>query len=462
MFMVDANGRGVIYLTAVEEKFMLIKRNVYLEKLVNARHDGFVKIITGIRRCGKSWLLSRIYRRHLLSDGVPASRIVQVDLDDDRNEKLRNPRKLSEWIRRRVKNRSVWHYVFIDEIQMCEEVDVEVEGAKTKLTFYDVLNGLLKYPKLDVYVTGSNSKTLSSDIATNFRDRGEEIRMHPLSFAEFRSVTKKDEYAAFREYMLYGGMPLCVLKRTDHEKRAYLESLFSKVYLKDVIERNKVRDTAVLENILNVLGSSVGSLTNPTKLANQLNSQCGLKTNTPTVQRQIGYVKDAFLFSEAQRYDVRGKRYLDYPLKYYAEDVGLRNCRLNFREFEEQYLMENIVYNELISRGYAVDVGVVDVDVKENGKTVRKQCEIDFVVNTGFNKIYIQSAFSLAGEGKREQETLSLRKTGDFFRKFVVSSENSPLIEGADGISYVGVIPFLLDRNILDHAVVEAQNNTRR
>ena len=437
---------------------MLIKRDLYLQKLVAAKHDGFVKIITGIRRCGKSCLLGRIYRRYLLSRGVPASRIVQVDLDDDKNEKLRDPRKLSKWIRSRIKSDSVWHYIFIDEIQMCEEVPVDVDGAKTKLTFYDVLNGLLKCPKLDIYVTGSNSKTLSSDIATNFRDRGEEIRLHPLSFAEFFSTVKKDEYSAFREYMLYGGMPLCVLKKSDREKREYLTSLFSKVYLKDVVERNKVRDTALLENILNVLSSSVGSLTNPTKLANQLNSQVGLKTNCPTVQRQIGYVKDAFLFSQVERYDVRGKRYLDYPQKYYAEDVGLRNSRLNFREFEEQHLMENIIYNELICRGYAVDVGVVEVDVNENGKISRKSCEIDFVVNTGFNKIYIQSAYSLSGEGKREQETLSLRKTGDFFRKFVITAANAPLTEGADGIVYVGIIPFLLDRRILERAIVEVRN----
>ena len=338
---------------------MTIKRDLYLGKLISAKHDGFVKIITGIRRCGKSFLLTKLFRRHLVESGVPSSRIIMVDLDDDKNERLRDPRRLSEWVRRRIRSKASRYYLFIDEIQMCEEVPIVVEGSETKLTFYDVLNGLLKYPRLDIYVTGSNSKMLSSDIATNFRDRGEEIRLHPLSFAEFRQVVKKDEYSAFREYLVYGGMPLCVLKRTESEKRLYLKSLFEKVYLKDVVEHNNVRDRSVLESILDLLSSSVGSLTNSNKLAQQLNSQQGLKTNSPTVTRQIGYLRDAFLFSKVDRYDVQGKRYLDYPSKFYCEDVGLRNVRLNFREFEDAHLMENVIYNELVARGYAVDVGVV-------------------------------------------------------------------------------------------------------
>ena len=299
---------------------------------------------------------------------------------------------------------------------------------------------------------------LSSDIATNFRDRGEEIRLHPLSFAEFRQVVKKDEYSAFREYLVYGGMPLCVLKRTESDKRAYLKSLFEKVYLKDVVERNKIRDKSVLECVLDMLSSAVGSLTNANKLAQQLNSQQGLKTNSPTVTRQIGYLRDAYLFSKVDRYDVHGKRYLDYPSKFYSEDVGLRNVRLNFREFEDAHLMENVIYNELVARGYAVDVGVVEVDVKEDGKVTRKQLEIDFVVNTGFNKIYIQSAYALPDQAKRDQETLSLRKSGDFFKKIVVTAANAPAFEGQDGITYIGIIPFLLDRTFLESAVCSATN----
>ena len=437
---------------------MTIKRDLYLNKLISAKHDGFVKIITGIRRCGKSFLLTKLFRRHLVASGVPSSRIIMVDLDDDKNERLRDPRRLSEWVRRRIRSKAIRYYLFIDEIQMCEEVRIDVEGSETKLTFYDVLNGLLKYPKLDIYVTGLNSKTLSSDIATNFRDHGEEIRMHPLSFAEFRQVVKKDEYSAFREYLVYGGMPLCVLKRTESEKRSYLKALFEKVYLKDVVERNKIRDRSVLECILDVLSSAVGSLTNSNKLAQQLNSQQGLKTNSPTVARQIGYLRDAFLFSKVDRYDVQGKRYLDYPSKFYCEDVGLRNVRLNFREFEDAHLMENVIYNELVARGYAVDVGVVEVDVKENGKTTRKQLEIDFVVNTGFNKIYIQSAYALPDQAKRDQETLALRKSGDFFKKIVVTAANAPAFEGQDGITYIGIIPFLLDRAFLEGAVSSASN----
>ncbi|MBR6733124.1 MAG: ATP-binding protein [Kiritimatiellae bacterium] len=437
---------------------MTIRRDLYLNKLISAKHDGFVKIITGIRRCGKSFLLTKLFRRHLVASGVSSSRIIVLDLDDDKNEFLRNPRRLSEWVRRRIRSKSVRYYLFIDEIQMCEEVRIDVEGAETKLTFYDVLNGLLKYPKLDIYVTGSNSKMLSSDIATNFRDRGEEIRLHPLSFAEFRQVVKKDEYSAFREYLVYGGMPLCVLKRTESDKRAYLKALFEKVYLKDVVERNKIRDKSVLECVLDMLSSAVGSLTNANKLAQQLNSQQGLKTNSPTVTRQIGYLRDAYLFSKVDRYDVHGKRYLNYPSKFYSEDIGLRNVRLNFREFEDAHLMENVIYNELVARGYAVDVGVVEVDVKEDGKVTRKQLEIDFVVNTGFNKIYIQSAYALPDQAKRDQETLSLRKSGDFFKKIVVTAANAPAFEGQDGITYIGIIPFLLDRTFLESAVCSATN----
>ena len=437
---------------------MTIKRDLYLNKLISAKHDGFVKIITGIRRCGKSFLLTKLFRRHLVASGVPSSRIITIDLDDDKNEHLRDPRRLSEWVRQRIRSKTFRYYLFIDEIQMCEEVRIDVEGSETKLTFYDVLNGLLKYPKLDIYVTGSNSKTLSSDIATNFRDRGEEIRLHPLSFAEFRQVVKKDEYSAFREYLVYGGMPLCVLKRTDSDKRSYLNSLFERVYLKDVIERNKVRDRSVLECVLDMLSSAVGSLTNSNKLAQQLNSQQGLKTNSPTVTRQIGYLRDAYLFSKVDRYDVQGKRYLDYPSKFYCEDIGLRNARLNFREFEDAHLMENVIYNELVARGYAVDVGVVEVDVKEGGKTTRKQLEIDFVVNTGFNKIYIQSAYALPNQAKQDQETLPLRKSGDFFKKIVVTAANAPAFEGEDGITYIGIIPFLLDRTFLESAVSSASN----
>ena len=254
-----------------------IKRELYVDRLLSRRWNGKVKIITGIRRCGKSYLLMKLFRRHLVDSGVPSSRIIMVDLDDDKNERLRDPRRLSEWVRRRIRSKATRYYLFIDEIQMCEEVPIEVEGSETKLTFYDVLNGLLKYPRLDIYVTGSNSKMLSSDIATNFRDRGEEIRLHPLSFAEFRQVVKKDEYSAFREYLVYGGMPLCVLKRTESEKRQYLKALFEKVYLKDVVEHNNVRDRSVLESILDLLSSSVGSLTNSNKLAQQLNSQQGLR-----------------------------------------------------------------------------------------------------------------------------------------------------------------------------------------
>lgn len=432
---------------------MVIKRNTYLDRIIAAKHDGFVKIITGIRRCGKSYLLMKLFGGHLKACGVPSARIVRVALDDDKNVKLRNPVALSSWIRSRIRSRAAWHYVFIDEIQMCEEVEIDVGDAKTKLTFYDVLNGLLKYPKVDVYVTGSNSKTLSSDIATNFRDRGEEIHLHPLTFSEFLQTTKKDEYSAFREYMTYGGMPGCVLKHSQADKRAYLDGLFRKVFLKDIVERHGIRDTAVLETLVNVLCSTVGGLTNPNRLVQTMNSQAGMKTNSPTVQNYIGYLVEAFLFRKAERYDVRGKKYLEFPSKYYVEDVGLRNARLNFREQEEAHLMENVIFNELIARGYSVDVGVVELSERKDGQSLRRRYEIDFVVNTGFSKIYIQSAYSIADADKRRQETKSLEKSGDFFKKIVVTAANESAWEDENGIMYVGVIPFLTNPNILGAAI---------
>ena len=429
---------------------MEINRQTYVEKLVRHKHNGLVKVVTGLRRCGKSYLLFNLFKRHLLSDGVKAEHIVEVALDDDSFERLRDPRELSAYIRKRVGRRRGKTYVLIDEIQMCEEVPSSVPGSKATISFYDVLNGLMKLPGIDIYVTGSNSRMLSKDVATNFRDRGFEIRLHPLSFAEYVEATGKDAPTAFEDYITWGGLPLAVLEKDDDERSRYLKGLFERVYIKDICERHGIQDDYVLNNVVDVVSSSVGSLTNPHKLVNTLRSVLNVKTNDHVLNSYLCHLCDAFLFSKVLRYDVKGKSYFDTPHKYFAEDVGLRNARLNFRQVEGDHLMENVIYNELALRGYNVDVGVVSISSRTGGKQSVRQHEIDFVVNLGSKKLYIQSALSVETAEKREQETLSLRKSGDFFRKIVVVGGMKRLTRDDSGIEYVGVIPFLLDKSILN------------
>ena len=421
---------------------MKIAREEYLSKLIAARGDGFVKVITGIRRCGKSYLLFTLFKEHLIDKGVKPSHIIEIALDSDEFEELRDPRKLSAYVRARIRRVKGECCVLIDEIQMCEEVKSVVKGSDTLITFYDVLNGLMKLPGVDLYVTGSNSKMLSDEVATNFRDRGEAIRLHPLTFSEYFKASGLSEYQAWNRYLVYGGMPEAVIKQTDAARREYLSGLFKTLYFKDIVEHNNLKDDYVLGLLTNVLLSSTGSLTNPTRIANTLSTEQGIKPDK--------YLSEAYLFSKVERYDVKGRRYLQYPSKWYAEDVGLRNARLNYRQTERTHLMENIIYNELVARGCNIDVGVVEVKVAgENGKRVLRQYEIDFVVNTGFEKLYIQSAFELSDEAKRAQETFSLRKTRDSFRKLVVVGGDQPFFTDEDGISFVGIIPFLLDKSIL-------------
>ena len=429
---------------------MEINRQTYVEKLVKHKHNGLVKVVTGLRRCGKSYLLFNLFKRHLLSDGVKAEHVVEVALDDDSFEHLRDPRELSAYIRKRVGRRRGKTYVLIDEIQMCEEVPSSVPGSKATISFYDVLNGLMKLPGIDIYVTGSNSQMLSKDVATNFRDRGFEIRLHPLSFAEYVEATGKDAPTAFEDYITWGGMPLAVLEKNDDERSRYLKGLFERVYIKDICERYGIQDDYVLNNVVDAVSSSVGSLTNPHKLVNTLRSVLNVKTNDHVLNSYLCHLCDAFLFSKVLRYDVKGKSYFDTPHKYFAEDVGLRNARLNFRQVEGDHLMENVIYNELALRGYNVDVGVVSISSRTGGKQSVRQHEIDFVVNLGSKKLYIQSALSVETAEKREQETLSLRKSGDFFRKIVVVGGMKRLTRDESGIEYVGVIPFLLDKSILN------------
>ena len=452
---------------------MVIKRDRYLKRIIARKHNGLVKVITGIRRCGKSYLLFNLFREHLESNGVDSGHIIGVDLEDKEYAPLRNPNRLFDYIMERMPCDGKWAYVFIDEIQMCRKVlidgvnrrDVLPEDvADSYITFYDILNSLRKKPNVDVYVTGSNSKLLSKDVATNFRDRGVEIKLRPLSFSEYFEFSGlSDKSEALSNYMIWGGMPLAVMDSDDVSRAEYLKALFEKVYLKDIRERNKLKGIEICELVLNELCSSVGSLTNPNKLSNTLGSESHIATTTRTLAKHLGYFTDAFLFEKAERYDVRGKKHLAFPHKYYAEDTGLRNARLNFRENDEAHLMENILFNELVSRGYNVDVGVVDVlDRNRDGKVVRKRYEIDFVVNAGFNKVYLQSAYSVEGAGKIEQEKNSLMKSGDFFGKVIVERGYGTLRPDDDGILHVGVIPFLLDESILAGIIAEAKYSPRK
>ena len=350
-------------------------------------------------------------------------------------------------------------YALIDEIQLSLKVrkpgvkasDVAPEDRKNLyITFYDVLNEFLAMPNVDLYVTGSNSRMLSKDVATNFRDRGFEIRIHPLSFGEYLAATGLDRAEAFDEYLIWSGMPMAVLERNDAARAKYLKDLFSRVYLKDIRERRKLKDDIVLDRVADMLSSCVGSLTSPHGIVRTLNGQTGVRTTDKTVKKYLDYLEDSFLFSRAKRYDIKGKKYLCFPEKFYAEDLGLRNARLNFRQTEEPHLMENAIYNELIRRGYNVDVGVVEHFGKVDGKTVKRQYEIDFVVNLGLKKVYVQSAFRIPDEEKRSQETAALRRSGDFFRKIVVTSGARRPLSDENGVVYVGVIPFLLNSALLE------------
>lgn len=440
---------------------MIINRNDYIEKLLAKRWNGKVKIITGIRRCGKSFLLSTLYKNRLIGEGVDENDFIEVALDRKSDMKYRNPNVLYDYIVGRTSDTGRKFYVFIDEIQLSYKVkngDVEEslvpEEDREMLytTFYDILNDLMARPNLDVYVTGSNSKMLSKDIVTNFRDRGSEIKVYPLSFAEYLSVSGLEKADAFEEYLTYGGMPLTVLEHDGSEKRKYLQGLFSNVYIKDIVERYKLKDDSILGVLVDVLSSSVGSLTNPNKLANTAGSLMGKSISYNTVKNYLDYLEDAYLFQSAKRWNVKGRKYFDNIQKYYAMDLGLRNARLNFRQQERSHLMENMIYNDLIRRGYSVDVGIVELTQIVEGKRRMSQYEIDFVVNLGSNKVYIQSALNVDTPEKKAQETFSLRNTGDFFRKIVVLDGNSKLWTDEDGVTYIGVIPFLLE-NIVKEVI---------
>jgi len=431
----------------------VIERNRYLNKLIGKKENGMIKVITGIRRCGKSYLLFEIYRQFLNSVGIDNRYIVGIALDELKNARYRNPVELDKYIREQITETDKMYYVFIDEIQKVLEIkNPYVNDGNATIGFVDVLLGLMKIKNIDLYVTGSNSKMLSSDILTEFKDRGDEIKVNPLSYSEFYNAYAGDKRYAWRDYYTYGGMPLVTAKKTHEEKSKYLEDLFKKTYITDVLERNKIaNDKEVIEDLLNIVSSAIGSLTNPAKLSNSFKTVRKIGVTATTIAKYLDYFIDAFVIYKAHRFDIKGKKYIDTPLKYYFTDVGLRNARLNFRQQEENHIMENILYNELRLRDFNVDVGVVEYNYKdEHGKSQRTQLEVDFVVNKGSRRYYIQSALTVADEEKRAQEIRSLNKISDSFKKIVVVKDGIVPWHDENGILFIGIEQFLLEENAMD------------
>ena len=425
---------------------MEIKRDTYLNELIQYMWDGQIKVITGIRRCGKSFLLRRLFKKHLLESGVSEEQIIEIELDLARDIKYRNPLELAGYVRGRVEGKDERFYLFIYEIQMSDEVNNPYNPEGKKITFYDALNDLRELENIDIYVTGSNSKMLSSDILTEFRGRSDEIRVHPLSFAEFYSAVGGDKEDAFDEYAFYGGMPFVLSRPNDTAKMKYLESLFNEVYIKDIVERMGIKHENVLKQVLDLICSSIGSLTNPKKISDTIRSTTSTTVSQNTSSSYIGHLEDAFLISESKRFDVKGKAYFDYPYKFYCEDIGLRNARIGFRQQEMTHIMENIIYNELIVRGFSVDVGVVYSREKNSSGNYSKTArEIDFVAVKGNRKVYVQSAFALPNDEKAAQELKPLSLTGDSFPKVIIRKDIRKRWYDDSGVLNIGLIDFLLD-----------------
>ena len=427
---------------------MVIKRDRYLKQIVAKKKDGMIKIVTGIRRCGKSYLLNVLFRQHLLDEGVEEYDIIMLALDEDVNIRYRNPMELGKHIRELCADRSRYFYVLLDEIQKVDSIQNPYlpDNPEERIGFVDVLLGLKNIPNVDLYVTGSNSKMLSMDILTEFKDRGEEIRVNPRTYEEFMSAYQGDIRMAWTEFMMYGGMPFVLSKKNHEDKAAYLVGLFERTYISDVIERNNLKgDRDVLEDLLNILASSVGSLTNTTKLENTFKSEKGVNISHNTIAAYIDSFVDAFIIKKVARYDIKGRKYIGAQQKFFYSDVGLRNARLNFRQQEENHIMENILYNELTARGFSVDVGVIEtMIVNTEGKRQRSLLEVDFVCHRGRARYYIQSALTVAEESKRQQETRSLMKINDSFVKIVVVRDNIVRWYDEVGILYIGIEDFLL------------------
>ena len=416
---------------------MNIKRDLYLQQLIDRRHNGMIKVVTGVRRCGKSYLVFNLFNNYLKSNGVDDKHIIKVNLENRRNRKLRNPDALLEYIDAQLIDQDMY-YILLDEVQLVDE-------------FEDVLNSYLDVPNADVYVTGSNARFLSKDVITEFRGRGDEVKIYPLSFAEFMSAFDGSNQLGLDEYMTFGGLPLILSYKTQEQKSAYLKNLFEETYIKDIKERYQIRHEEEFEELLNIISSSIGSLTNPTKLSKTFQSVKHVTVNPETIKYYLEYLCDSFLVSKAMRYDVKGKKYIDTPSKYYFSDMGLRNARINFRQDEKTHIMENVIYNELLIRGFNVDVGVVPVIIRdENGKQKRSQLEIDFVCNQGSKRYYIQSAFRMNSESKEQHEQASLTKVNDSFKKIIITGEESLVHRNDQGITTMSIYDFLLNPNALE------------
>ena len=416
---------------------MKIKRNRYLNTLISKKHNGLIKVITGMRRCGKSYLLFTLFKEHLLSDGIDEDHIIEIAFDAFENKKYRNPDVLYPYLKEQIKDDAMY-YVLLDEVQLLGE-------------FESILNSLIRIKNVDVYVTGSNARFLSKDVITEFRGRGDEVHMYPLSFAEFMSVYPGTKQDGWNEYMLYGGIPLVLAFTTPDQKIAFLKSLFEETYISDIVGRHNIRNKAELEELLNILSSAIGSLTNPQKLSATFQTVKKKKISNSTIKRYIDYLCDSFLIDSAIRYDVKGKKYIATPVKYYFTDMGLRNARLNFRQIEETHSMENIIFNELKMRGFNVDVGVImQHETNEKGTSIRKQLEIDFVCNQGSKRYYIQSAYAIPDQAKMEQEQKSLMLTGDFFKRMIITKDTPAPYYNESGVLIMNVYDFLLNENSLD------------
>ena len=428
---------------------MVIRRDRYLERLISKQNNGMIKVITGIRRCGKSYLLFNLFYDHLLASGIPEDNIICIALDDVENEAYRDPYRLYSYIKERVQDNREQYYVLIDEAQYAISKE-EMKNPDEPIGLYGVLNSLLRKSNVDVYITGSNSKFLSSDVMTEFRGRGDEIHISPLSFSEFYPASGQEKSDAWRDYLYYGGLPHILAESGGEAKSRYLEKLNKEIYLRDMCERYGIRDEESMLILMKVIASAIGSLSNAQKISDTFRSSGNKVITMPTISSYLKYLQESFVVEKAERYDIKGRKYISTPSKYYYSDLGLRNALLNFRQFEETHLMENAIYNELIYRGYSVDVGVVETRVDEGGKKVRKQLEVDFVVNQFNKRYYIQSAFALSDREKFEQEQAPLVKIPDSFKKIVVVGNNTPIWRNEEGITFMGIYDFLLNENSLD------------
>ena len=417
---------------------MEIKRNIYLNKLISKKHNGLIKVVTGIRHCGKSYLLFNLFKKHLLAEGVDTRHIIEIAFDSFENKKFRDPEVLYPYMKEQIQDEDMY-YVLLDEVQLLDE-------------FEAVLNSLIRMKNVDIYVTGGNAHFLSKDVITEFRGRGDEVHMYPLSFAEFMSVYSETKENGWREDVVYGGLPLVLNFKAPEEKITFLKALFEETYISDIVDRHKIRNRAELEELLNILSSAIGSLTNPTKLSATFKSMKQKSISAGTIKNYIDYLCDSFLIDSAMRYDIKGKKYIDTPIKYYFTDMGLRNARLNFRQLEETHAMENVIFNELKLRGFNVDVGVIEINsTNEKGNRVRKQLEIDFVCNKGSKRYYIQSAYAMPDQAKMEQEQRSLMLTGDAFKKIIITKDSPGPYYNEDGVLVMNIFDFLLDENMLNY-----------